>query len=70
MNTKTIITTVMIVTGVGLMAVSYLFLAAPVCNTSVTCRNPVVPFAAGIFVLGILIAFSSGVFYSVYKGRK
>ena len=24
----------------------------------------------GIFVLGIIIAFSSGIFYSVYKGRR
>ena len=70
MNTKTFITTLMILVGVGLMVVSYVFLATPVCNTSVTCRNPVVPFAPGIFVLGIIIAFSSGIFHSVYKGRK
>ena len=70
MNTKTIITTAMILTGLGLMVVSYLFMATPVCNTSITCRDPVTPFAPGVFVLGILIAFSSGIFYSVYQGRK
>jgi hypothetical protein len=67
MNTRTIVTTLMILVGVGLMVVSYAFLATPACNTSVACSNPIVPFSAGIFVLGILIAFSSGVFYTVYK---
>ena len=70
MNTRTIVTSLMILVGIGLMVVSYAFLATPVCNTSVACSNPVVPFSAGIFVLGILIAFSSGVFYSVYKGSE
>jgi len=70
MNTRTMVTTLMILVGVGLMAVSYVFLATPACNTSVSCSNPVVPFSAGIFVLGILIAFSSGVFYTVYKGSE
>ncbi|MFV1970949.1 MAG: hypothetical protein ACC683_08115 [Acidimicrobiia bacterium] len=70
MNTRTIVTSLLILVGVGLMVVSYAFLATPTCNTSVACSNPVVPFSAGIFVLGILIAFSSGVFYSVYKGSE
>ncbi len=70
MNTRTIVTSLLILVGVGLMVVSYAFLATPACNTSVACSNPVVPFSAGIFVLGILIAFSSGVFYSVYKGSE
>lgn len=68
MNTKTIITTMMVLIGAALMVVSYVFLATPACNTSVECSNPVVPFAAGIFVIGLVVAFSSGIFYSVYKG--
>lgn len=68
MNTRTVITTLMILIGAGLMVVSYVFLATPACNTAVSCSNPVMPFAAGIFVLGIVVAFSSGIFYSVYKG--
>jgi hypothetical protein len=67
---RTVVTTLMIVVGLGLMIVSYTALAAPACNTSVACSNPVVPFAAGIFVLGIVIAFSSAIFYSVYKGAE
>ncbi len=70
MNTRTIVTSLMVLLGVGIMVVSYAFMATPACNTSVACSNPPVPFAAGIFVLGILIAFSSGIFYTVYKGRK
>ncbi len=66
---RKIVTTSMILAGLGLMVVSYVFLATPSCNTSVACSDPVVPFASALFVLGILIAFSSGIFYSVYKGK-
>ena len=70
MTTRTIVTSLMVLVGVALMVVSYAFLATPACNTSVECSNPVVPFSAGIFVIGILVAFSSGVFYTVYKGSE
>ncbi len=70
MTTRGWITTAIAVVGVGLMVVSYLFWTTPACNTTVACSNPRVPFAAGIFVLGVLIAFSAGAFYSVYKGGK
>ncbi len=66
---RTLITTIMIVVGLGLMIISYA-LAAPTCNISVDCADPRVPFAAGIFVLGIVTAFSSAIFYSVYKGAE
>jgi len=67
---RSLVTTIMIVVGVGLMVVSYTALATPTCNTSIECSNPIVKFAAAIFVLGIVVAFSSAVFYSVYKGDK
>lgn len=67
---RTLGTTIMIVVGIGLMVVSYTALATPACSTSVDCSNPTVPFAAGIFVLGIVVAFSSAIFYSVYKATK
>jgi hypothetical protein len=66
---RTLITTIMIVVGLGLMIISYA-LAAPTCNASVDCSDPRVAFAAGIFVLGIVTAFSSAIFYSVYKGAE
>jgi hypothetical protein len=65
---RMLVTTIMIVVGLGLMIISYAALATPVCNTSVDCSDPTVAFASGIFVLGIVIAFSSAIFYSVYKG--
>jgi len=64
------VTTIMIVAGLGLMILSYTAMATPQCNTSVACSNPKVSFAAGVFILGIVIAFSSAVFYSVYKETK
>jgi len=67
---RAIVTTIMIVVGIGLMIISYTALATPACNTSVDCSDPRVAFASGIFVLGIVIAFSSAIFYSVYKGAK
>ena len=67
---RTLITTIMIVVGLGLMIISYTALAAPTCNISVECSDPRVPFAAGIFVLGVVAAFSSAIFYSVYKGAE
>jgi drug/metabolite transporter (DMT)-like permease len=69
MNTRSLVTVLMILIGAGLMLVSYFFLATPNCNTSVACSNPEVAYASGIFILGILMAFSSAIFYSVYKGK-
>jgi hypothetical protein len=65
---RMLVTAIMIVVGLGLMIISYTALATPVCNTSVDCSDPAVAFASGIFVLGIVVAFSSAIFYSVYKG--
>ncbi len=67
---RKLVTTIMIVAGLGLMILSYTAMATPQCNTSVACSNPKVSFAAGIFVIGIVLSFSSAVFYSVYKGSK
>jgi hypothetical protein len=67
---RTLVTTTMIVAGLGLMIISYTTLATPTCNVSVECSDPRVAFAAGIFVLGIVTAFSSAIFYSVYKGAE
>ncbi|GBE25867.1 hypothetical protein BMS3Bbin02_02157 [bacterium BMS3Bbin02] len=67
---RKIVTTLMILVGFGLMVLSYTALGTPQCNTSVACSNPRVAFAAGIFVVGIVVAFSSAIFYSVYKGPR
>lgn len=70
MSTRGWITTAIVLVGVGLMVLSYLFWTTPVCNTSVACSDPRVPFGAGFFVLGVLIAFAGGAFYNVSKARK
>jgi hypothetical protein len=67
---RNLVTTIMIAVGLGLMILSYTVLATPVCNDSIACSDPRVSFAAGIFVLGIVITFSSAIFYSVYKGAE
>ncbi len=67
---RKLVTSTMILVGLGLMILSYTVLATPQCNTSVTCSNPNVAFASGIFIVGIAVAFSSAIFYSVYKGPR
>lgn len=64
---RRIVTVLLIVAGLGLMAVSYFGLAAPWCATSVGCSDPRLPWAASLVVLGILIAISASIFYSVYR---
>lgn len=56
----------MILAGVALTAVSYFLWAAPWCATSVGCSDPRVPWASGLVVAGVLLAFSSAIFYVVY----
>ncbi len=63
-------TTLFIVVGLALMAVTYFLWATPVCNDSIECSNPNVQFSAAIFVLGVILVFSSAVFYVVYKGEE
>ena len=67
---RAIVTTIIIGIGLGLMLISYVALATPACSDGIACSDPVVPFAAGLIVLGLIIAFSSAIFYSVYKGKE
>lgn len=64
------VTILMIVGGLALTAVSYFFWAAPWCAASVSCGDPRLPWAPSLVVLGILIAFSASIFYTVYKGSE
>ena len=66
---RAIVTTIIIVAGLGLMLISYVAFATPSCNDAIACSEPVVPFAAGLIVLGLIVAISSAIFYSVYKGK-
>ncbi len=56
----------MVVGGFALQAITYFFLAAPV-GTPVNeaFSNPRVPFAAGFFVLGVMLVFIAAVVYEL-----
>lgn len=60
-----------LIVGMGLAVISFFFLAAPLgtpANDSFS--NPRVPFAAGFFVLGIVITFLSPVVYEIIPDRR
>jgi len=59
----------MIVTGFVLMLVAYLFGAAPWCVDGVECSNPRLEWSPTIFVLGVILAFSSAIYYEVAKDK-
>jgi hypothetical protein len=57
----------MIVAGFTLMVLSYFAGAAPWCNTAVECSNPRLEWSPAIFVLGVVVSFSSALYYSISK---
>ncbi len=64
-------TILLIIAGFALQAVSYLYWAAPLGTpTSPVYSNPLVPFAAGFFVLGVMMVFISAVVYELIPGEK
>lgn len=64
---KRLITLGMIAGGLALMVFAYFFGAAPWCNTEVACSNPRVGWSPALFVLGVIIAFSSAGYYQISK---
>ena len=59
-----------LIAGVSLAAISYLFFAAPLgVPANDAYSNPRVPFAAGFFVLGVVITFLSAVVYEIIPDR-
>ena len=69
MTRRGVVTIIMILVGVGLMVWSYLFAAAPFCADELRCSSPRVEWSPGLFVLGVVIAFSSAIYYEVAKDR-
>lgn len=61
----------MVVAGVAIMAVSYLFLAAPwgFPPNSAYHSNPRVPYAPMIFILGVVLVFLAAVVYELLPDR-
>lgn len=62
------ITMAMIVVGVALMLLGY-FLAAPWGAETVANSDPRVPFSPAIFVLGVIVVFSSALVYELIPNR-
>jgi len=65
-----IVTAGMIVTGLTLMVLAYFAGAAPWCNTAVECSNPRLEWSSAIFVVGVIVSFSSALYYSMSKSDK
>lgn len=64
------ITIVMVVAGLGLMALSYFGLAAPWGASSVDNADPRVDFAGLIFIVGVLLTFSAALVYELMSDRR
>ena len=60
----------MIVVGLALMVFAYFFWAAPWCANGVECSNPTLEWSPAIFVLGVILAFSSAIYYEVAKDKE
>lgn len=69
MTRRGIVTVSMIVVGVALMVFAYFFGAAPWCADAVECSNPRMEWSPLIFVIGVITAFSSAVYYEVAKDK-
>jgi len=65
-----VITILMIVAGLSLMILAYFIGGAPWCADAVECSNPRIEWSPAIFVLGVVVAFSSAIYYEVAKGKK
>ncbi len=70
MTRRGVITISMIVIGLLLMGFSYFGGAAPWCADDVRCSNPSLEWSPAIFVLGVIVAFSSAIYYEVAKDKK
>jgi len=68
---RTAITLLLVLGGFALQAVSYFVLAAPLgIPTSEAFSNPRVPFAAGFFVLGVMLVFIAALVYELIPDRQ
>ena len=70
MTRRGIVTISMIVIGLILMVASYFFWAAPWCANAVECSNPRLEWSPAIFVLGVIVAFSSAIYYEVAQDNE
>jgi uncharacterized membrane protein len=68
---RTTLTLFLVIAGFALQAISYFFLAAPLgIPVNEAFSNPRVPYAAGLFVLGVMLVFLAAVVYELYPERE
>ncbi|MFQ5880796.1 MAG: hypothetical protein ACE5IZ_11580 [Dehalococcoidia bacterium] len=68
---RTVLMLLFVIGGFALQAVSYFFLAAPLdLATNEAFSNPRVPFAAGLFILGVMLVFLGAVVYELVPGKR
>ncbi len=64
-------TLLLVIMGFALQIMSYFYWAAPLgVPTSPAYSNPVVPFAALIFVLGVMMVFIAALVYELIPGEE
>lgn len=67
---RTVLTTLLVILGFALQAVSYFLLAAPLGTpTSEVYSNPRLPFAPALFILGVGMVFMAAVVYELLPER-
>jgi drug/metabolite transporter (DMT)-like permease len=67
MTRRGTIAVTMIVAGVVLMGFAYFGGAAPWCADEVACSNPRMDWSPALFVLGVMVAISSALYYEIAK---
>lgn len=69
MSRRLVVTILMIAIGAALMVWAYMFGTAPWCADELICSNPRVEWSPAVFVLGVVLAFSSAIYYEVAKDK-
>ena len=69
MTRRGTISIAIIVVGLLMMGFAYFAGAAPWCADEVACSNPRVEWSATLFVLGVIVAFSSALYYEMAKSK-
>lgn len=68
---RTAITSLMVIVGLALMTVSYFALSAPLGRAvSPAFSDPRIPFAPGLFIIGLMATFLAAVVYELLPDKE
>ncbi len=70
MTRRGVVTIGIVLVGLVLMVGAYFFGAAPWCASGIECSNPRLEWSPAIFILGVIVAFSSAIYYAVAKEKQ